>query len=90
MGVDLYRSETDKRTKQGIRGCAPRLQAASPKPNQNNNNSALDITVKSITMNAVDLASCITEARHEVETDYANGNISETERDWRMNHIMGF
>ena len=41
-------------------------------------------------MNAVDLASSITEARHEVETDYANGNISENERDWRMNHIMGF
>ncbi len=41
-------------------------------------------------MNALNLAASIREAKQQIEIDYANGDISETERDWRLKHIMGF
>lgn len=41
-------------------------------------------------MNALDLTSCIRDAKEEVNREYENGNITESDRKFRLNHMLGF
>jgi len=41
-------------------------------------------------MNALDLGASISEAKQEIEREYEEGSISQEERDWRMDHILGY
>jgi len=41
-------------------------------------------------MNAIGYAASVSDARNEIDREYRDGNISEDERNWRLNHIMGF
>lgn len=41
-------------------------------------------------MNALDYASSVSDAKLEINKEYDNGNISEDERNWRLNHVIGF
>lgn len=41
-------------------------------------------------MNALDLTSSIREAKEEINREYDNGNTTESERDFRLTHILGF
>lgn len=41
-------------------------------------------------MNALGYAASISDAKKVIEKEYKNENISEVERDWRLNHIMSY
>lgn len=41
-------------------------------------------------MNALSIASSINTAKDNINREYENGYISEDERNWRLNHVMGF
>lgn len=41
-------------------------------------------------MNALGYASSISDAKDEINRDFENGYISEDERNWRLNHVIGF
>lgn len=41
-------------------------------------------------MNALGYSASISDAEKEIEKEYKNENISEVERDWRLNHIMSY
>ena len=43
-----------------------------------------------MSMNALSYASSISDAKDEINRDYENGNMSEDERNWRFNHVIGF
>lgn len=41
-------------------------------------------------MNALGYASSVSDAKLQISKEYDNGNISEDERNWRLNHVMRF
>lgn len=41
-------------------------------------------------MNALGYSVSISDAKKEIEKEYKNGNISNSERGWRLNHIMNY
>ncbi len=41
-------------------------------------------------MNALGYASSVSDAKLDINKEYDNGDISEDERNWRLNHVMGF
>lgn len=41
-------------------------------------------------MNALGYASSVSDTKLYISKEYDNGNISEDERNWRLNHVMGF
>lgn len=41
-------------------------------------------------MNTLGYASCIRDAKSEIEREYQEGLIDEEERAWRLAHVMGY
>ena len=41
-------------------------------------------------MNALSNAECIKDAKREIEYRYQQGELTKEERDYQLNHILGF
>lgn len=41
-------------------------------------------------MNALDLTASINDAKQLINEEYQNGEITESERDYKLEHILGY
>lgn len=41
-------------------------------------------------MNTLGYAASVSDAKEDIRREYREGNISEGEMKWRLNHVMGY